>query len=236
MTNNKRQRTRPTRLHQAIRADVLHTAQELVACGLTVGNSGNVSARVPEADRLLLAITPHARYYDTLTPEDIIVVDEAGQPVAGQGLPSSELLLHIALYRARPDVGAVIHSHPVMASVIAVTGRPIPLILEDQVIYLGGQIEVAPYAMTGSAELAQAAVNALGERNACVLAHHGALCVGRDLRAALCACRYLEKAAQVFLLAAWTGPVNVLPPEAVKAARAFSPKGWSGSEKRELVV
>ncbi len=204
-----------------IRCDVLQAAQALLTLGLTVGNSGNVSARVPDADRLLLTITPHGCYYDTLTPQDIVVVDQEGEAVAGDGIPSSELLLHAAVYQARPDVGAVIHTHAPMSSAAAVVGRPIPPILEDQVIYLGGEIQVAPYAITGSLELARAALDALGERNACLLANHGALSVGRDLRAALCACQYLEKLAQVFLFAGWSGQMNVLPPKAIEAVMVF---------------
>ena len=203
------------------RRAVLEAAQGLLAHGLTVGNSGNVSARVPDERRLLLAITPHARYYDTMTAEDIVVVDEEGEPVVGEGIPSVELGLHAAIYRLRPDVGAVIHAHPPMASAAAVVGRPIPPILEDQVLCLGGQIEVAPPALTGSPELAANAVRALGEGNACLLANHGALAVGRDPRAALCHCQYLEKLAQVFLFATWAGSVNVLPPDMVEAATAF---------------
>jgi L-fuculose-phosphate aldolase len=207
--------------YEAIRREVLLTAQALATNGLTVGDSGNVSGRVADPDRLLLAITPHGRYYDLLTPEDIVVVDEEGEPIAGDGIPSAELLLHAAVYRARPDAGAVIHAHPPLASAAAVVGQPIPPILEDQMIFLGGQIEVAPHAMTGSPELVGRALAALGDRNACLLANHGALSVGRDLRAALHACQYLEKVAQAFLYATWAGQVNVLPPEVVKVETAF---------------
>jgi L-fuculose-phosphate aldolase len=207
--------------YEAIRREVLLTAQALATNGLTVGDSGNVSGRVADRSRLLLAITPHGRYYDLLTPEEIVVVDEEGEPVAGDGIPSAELLLHAAIYRARPDAGAVIHAHPPLASAAAVVGRSIPPILEDQMIFLGGQIEVAPHAMTGSPELVGRALAALGDRNACLLANHGALGVGRDLRAAFHACQYLEKVAQAFLYATWAGQVNVLPAEVVKVESAF---------------
>jgi len=207
--------------YEAIRKEALITAQAMLSYGLTIGDSGNVSARVPDPDRLLLAITPHGCYYDTLSPEDIVVVDEEGEPVAGDRIPSVELLLHAAIYRARPDVAAVIHAHPPLASAAAVVGRPIPPILEDQMIFLGGQIEVAPHAMTGSPQLVDYALGALGDRNACLLANHGALAVGHDLRAALTACQYLEKLAQAFLFATWAGQVNVLPPDVVEVETKF---------------
>jgi len=207
--------------YETIRAEVLRTAQAMLAEGLTIGDSGNVSARVPHGERLLLAITPHGQYYDLLTPEDIVVVDEEGEPVAGDAIPSAELLLHAEVYRVRPDVGAVIHTHSPMASAASIVGRPLPPVLEDQMIFLGGQIEVASHAMTGSEELVGTAAEALGDRNACLLANHGALCVGRDLRAALCACQYLEKLCQAYLFATWCGEANVLSPEVVAAETAF---------------
>jgi L-fuculose-phosphate aldolase len=207
--------------YETIRAEVLTTAQAMLAEGLTIGDSGNVSARVPDEERLLLAITPHGQYYDLLNQEDIVVVDEEGEPVVGDAIPSAELLLHAEVYRVRPDVGAVIHTHSPMASAASIVGRPLPPVLEDQMIFLGGQIEVASHAMTGSEELVGTAVEALGDRNACLLANHGALCVGRDLRAALCACQYLEKLCQAYLFTAWCGKANVLSPEVVAAETAF---------------
>lgn len=207
--------------HEELRREVLETARALLALGLTVGNSGNVSARVPHPERLLLALTPHARHYDEMTPEDVLIVDEEGEPVAGDGIPSVELGLHAALYRARPEAGAVIHAHPPMAGAAAVFGRAIPPILEDQMIYLGGQIEIAPPASSGSSELVQGALAALGEHNACLLGNHGALAVGRDPRSALFNCQYLEKLSQVFLFATWAGNVNVLPPDVAEAGMAF---------------
>lgn len=207
---------------EAARKAVLDTAQTLLSCGLTVGDSGNVSARIDDAEgRLLVAITPHGRYYDELTVEAIPVVDSEGEPVDGDALPSVELLLHVAVYEARPDVRAVIHAHPTWSSAVAVLGQAIPPLLEDQLIYLGGQIDVACHAPTGSDELPGYAIQALGERNACLLAHHGVLTVGRTPRAALHHCQYLEKAALAFLCAILVGQVPVLPPEALAAGEAF---------------
>ena len=204
------------------RVAVLRTAQTLLNCGLTIGDSGNVSSRLtgPEG-QLLIAITPHGRYYDELTAEDIPVVDIEGDPFDGDALPSVELMLHVAVYQARPNVGAVIHAHPPWSSAAGTLEQPIPPILEDQVVYLGGEIAVAPYATTGSEELAAYAVEALGERNACILAHHGILTVGKTPKSALHHCQYLEKTALAFLCATWAGRINLLPPEALAIARAF---------------
>jgi len=209
------------------RRQVLQIAQQLLDKRLTVGSSGNVSQRLGAE---LLAITPNRRYTEDLTPADILATTFEGDVVAGEGIPSSELMLHVGVYQARPDVQAVIHVHPRYVSAAAVSGRPIPPILEDQMIFLGGQIEVAAHAMSGSDELAAAAVAALGDRHACLLANHGAITVGRDLRAALYACEYLEKLCQAFLWASLLGALtdqgrlgslNVLPADVVETERAF---------------
>jgi len=203
--------------YEMMRTDVLNVARTMLALGLTVGDSGSVSARVGEsAGHALLAITPHCRYIDELASHDIVVVDEEGKRVEGKSVPSAELPLHAAVYRARPDVGAVIHAHPPMSSATSVVGRPIPPILEDQLIYLGGQIEVAPHAMAGSKDWVWGATKALANRNACLLANHGALTVGKDLKAAFIACQYLEKCAMAFLYATWAGQVNRLPSQAAE--------------------
>lgn len=204
------------------RAAVLQAAQLLLTHNLTIGDSGNVSARVSNPDgQPLLAITPHARFYDELTAEDIPVVDFEGEPIVGDALPSVELMLHVTIYQARPDVGGIIHAHPMWGSAAAVLGQPIPHILEDQGIYLGGEIVVSRYAPTGSDELAEYGVEALGERNACLLAHHGVLTVGKDPRSAMHHCQYLEKTALAFLCTTCTGQANPLPPEGIAATQAF---------------
>ena len=200
------------------RRSVLDTAMRLLTHGLTIGTSGNVSQRVGPN---LVAITPSRRYYEDLLPEDIVVVDYEGEPVSGEGLPSSELMLHVGVYQARQDVGAVIHCHPPYATAAAVLGQPIPPILEDQMIFLGGQIEIAPHAVSGSSELAQVGVAALGDRNACLLANHGALVVGRDLRAAVYACDYLEKLALAYLWGSASRQLTPLSPEATAVTRVF---------------
>jgi L-fuculose-phosphate aldolase len=204
--------------YEIMRTDVLNVTRTMLAKGLTFGDSGSVSTRVGEsAGQMLLAITPQGRYVDELASHDIVVVSEEGKPVEGKSTPSAELPLHVAIYRARPDVGAVIHAHPPMSSATAVVGRPIPPILEDQLAYLGGQIEVAPYAMPDCQEWVWGAVTALSNRNACLLANHGALTVGKDLKTAFIACQYLEKCAMAFLYATWAGQVNSLPVQVAKA-------------------
>lgn len=207
---------------QQAREEVLETARRMVEKGLVVGNSGNVSLRLPARDgRELLAITPSRRDYDLLRPEDVPVIDFDTEPVEGDLVPSVESLLHIGIYRARPKVGAVIHTHPVYASIIAVAGLEIPPILDDQVVFLGGEIKLARYAVSGSDEMVASVIEALGERNAVLLPNHGAVGAGRDLREAFTNCELLEKTAKIYFGALSLGKVNPLPGEALEAARAF---------------
>jgi len=189
--------------------------------GLVVGTSGNVSMRLPAEGQDLMAVTPNKRYYDLLGMEDIIVTTFSGDTIEGELVPSSEVLLHAAIYEARPEVNAVVHTHSPFASAAAVAGVSIPPLLDDQVTFLGGEITVAPYALPGTEELGQNAARALGNRQAVMLANHGAVGVGRGIREALTACELLEKTAQVFFWARLLGAPRELPPDALRAGKAF---------------
>jgi L-fuculose-phosphate aldolase len=201
---------------------VLEAALRLVERGLVVGKSGNVSLRLPPEDgRELLAITPSQRDYDSLSVDDIQVVDFAAAPVEGKLPPSIETMLHIGIYKARRNISAVIHTHSIYASIAAVAGLEIPPIMEDQVNYIGGEIKLAKYALAGSDELVTNTITALGERNAAILPHHGAVGIGRTMREALTVCELIEKTAKIYIYAKALGQVNTLPNEALEAQKAF---------------
>lgn len=201
---------------------VLKASQKMLEKGLVVGTSGNVSLRLPpQNDRELLAITPSRRYYDLLTVDDIQVIDFEGEPVEGELVPSVEAMLHIGIYQARGNVNAVVHTHSVFASAISVAGLEIPAIMDDQVTCLGGEIELAKYALPGSQELGENVLAALGEKNAVLLPNHGAIGIGRSMREAFTACELLEKTAKVYFLALALGKVGQLPAEAKEVEQAF---------------
>jgi L-fuculose-phosphate aldolase len=204
------------------KAEVLETARQMDQKGLVVGTSGNVSQRFREpAGRELVAITPSGRHYDTMRVEDIVLVDMEGQRVEGELAPSIETMLHVGIYKARKKICAVVHTHAVFGSIIAVIGEEIPSILDDQVTYLGGEIKVATYALPGSPELVGNAVAALGSSNAVVLANHGTLAVGRNLREAFNNCELLEKTARVYVLARSLGALMPLPADMAEVEKAF---------------
>lgn len=190
---------------------VLEAAQQMVQKGLVVGNMGNVSMRlINTGGKELLAITPSGRYYDSLDPDDIVIVDFDGKCIEGKLKPSVETMLHIEIYKTRKKVNAIVHSHPVFGSVVAVAGMEIPAILDDQVVCLGGGINVAEYAPSGSLEMVRSVVSALDERNAVIMANHGALSVGSDMRDALTNCEILEKTARIYVYALGLGKINLL--------------------------
>jgi L-fuculose-phosphate aldolase len=210
---------------------VLEAARDMSEKGLVVGTSGNISLRLPSAGKKqLLAITPTSRHYDTLDIDDIPIIDFDGQPVEGDLPPSVETPLHIGIYRARKNVNAVIHTHSVFASAVSVAGLDIPPIMEDQVIFLGGEIKLAGHALSGTRELVTNVIGALGDRSAVLLPNHGAVGTGRTMRDAFTACELIEKTARIFLLALAAGKVNLVPAQALEADKALYDKLQNANE------
>lgn len=199
----------------AERQEVLEAVRRIVDAGLVAGASGNVSRRIRTPDGELVAVTASRVPYHRFTLDDVLVVDFDVDPVVGDGIPSSESLCHMAVYRARADVGAVIHTHSVHASAFAVAGLAIPCILDEQVITLGGAVELAEYAASASQGLADNAVVALGERAAVLLRHHGVLGVGADLEEASAVVELVERIAQIRAVTVALGMANELQAEVV---------------------
>jgi L-fuculose-phosphate aldolase len=169
----------------------------------------------------VVAITPSGLRYDIMKPDDIVIVDLEGQRIEGDLAPSIETLLHTGIYKMRKKVNAVIHTHPVYGSVIAVAGLEIPPILDDQVTQIGGEIKVAQYALSGSPEMTTNVLAALGPRNAALLANHGAIALGRNMQEAFTVCQLLEKTAKIYLLALGLGKPSLLPADAADLEKAF---------------
>ncbi len=208
---------------------IVDTGKKILASHLVEGSWGNISARRLDGT---VAITPSGRAYDTLGREDISVVDEKGQVIGGRHSPSSELPLHLAIYAARPDVKAIVHTHSVYACACAVAQTAIPPVMEDLVQIVGGAVEVSKYCLPGSQELAIAAVAALEEKNAVLLARHGVVACGRNLAEALTVASIVEKTAKIFLLAQQLGKVSLLDEEDIAVLRNFYINDYS---KRQLV-
>lgn len=196
---------------------VVATSKKMVDSGLVVGTWGNVSMRIEEK----VVITPSGMSYSKLSPEDMVVVDIDGNVVKGKWKPSTDTSLHAMIYKARRDVTGIIHTHPIFASAIAVTRCGIPPIIEDLVQIVGGEINVAAYAPPGTKELAENAVKALSDRNAVLLANHGAVGVGRDVEEAFMVCKIVEKSAQILIYSKILGNPVILDGKDVKRLRKF---------------
>lgn len=152
-----------------MRDAVLAAARDLLALGLTAGHAGNVSARLPDGTVVVTAAGPK---------DDTVVLSLDGAVVAGTREPSTERALHLAVYRAHPEVGAVVHAHPVHATMFACARRPIPAAVDEFALYVGGDVPCAAYAPSGSDELAANAAALLGDRRAVLLASHGLVTTG----------------------------------------------------------
>jgi L-fuculose-phosphate aldolase len=196
--------------HAEQRAQLVREANRLQPLGLATGTSGNLSVR--SADGML--ITPSGIAYDTLRPEDIVPVVFTGPGTAQwqHALePSSEWLMHQAVYQARPEAGAVVHGHPTYATVLAIQGLEIGPLHYMIAAAGGAPIRCAPYHTYGTPELSRAAVAALEGRKACLLAHHGLLAFERDLAKAMWLAGEVETLAQQTLMCLSLGGPRLLP-------------------------
>ena len=202
---------------------MLAAAQKMAARGLAVGTSGNVSMRLGVAPdgRELMAITPSGVEYDSLNAEDVLVTDMDIEPLEGDGVPSSESLLHAEIYRRRRDAGAVMHTHSPYATAAAVAGVDIPPIIDEMVLVVGGEIKVSEYAFPSSDALAANVCDALGRRNAALIRNHGVVGVGADLQEAMQVCELVEHAARVMVYASALGGATSLPAEVLEAETAL---------------
>jgi glutamate-1-semialdehyde 2,1-aminomutase len=202
------------------RQAVLNTCRSLVEKGYLVGTGGNVSMRVADeaAAESVVAITPSSRDYRTLSPEDICVVDLAGQVRAGTSAPSVETTAHLAVYARRPDVNAVIHTHQPYASTFTLIGRSIPALFDEQVANLGPEVKLVGYGISGSQEMTEQIVGGLENQcNAYLIQNHGVLCLGTTLAQAALNVELLEKVARVYYYALGTGQeISPLPAESTQ--------------------
>jgi L-ribulose-5-phosphate 4-epimerase len=190
---------------------------ELVRNGLVAWTSGNVSARVPGAD--LLVIKPSGVAYADLTAESMVVCDLSGTRVSGELSPSSDTASHAYIYRHLPEVGGVVHTHSRYATAWAARGEPIPCVITAMADEFGGEIPIGPFAPIGGEEIGRAVVTTLsGHRSPAVLLRsHGVFTVGATARDAVKAAVMCEDAACTVHLASMMGQVTPLPPGQIDA-------------------
>jgi L-ribulose-5-phosphate 4-epimerase len=185
---------------QTAKQQILEYCLRSMEYGLNFNTQGNISLRVPDQPNRFL-ITPTDLEYDRMTAEDIVLVDEDANVIEGKHEPSSEVTVHLAVYRRRPDVNAIVHTEPVYANVWGVIGEPITGALVNMVIYTKGEVPVMPFALSNNTAFGDAMCDVMGERNAVVWANHGMLTVGENLRDAFKTSVAVESAAKVLLYA-----------------------------------
>ena len=190
---------------------------ELPRNGLVAWTSGNVSARVPGAD--LMVIKPSGIGYDDLTPESMVVCDLDGNPVSDGYTPSSDTATHAYIYRHMPEVGGVVHTHSTYATAWAALGEPIPCVITAMADEFGGEIPVGPFALIGSDEIGRGVVATLsGHRSPAVLMRsHGVFTIGPAVRDAVKAAIMCEDVARTVHAARLLGHPEPLPRDQVDA-------------------
>ncbi len=211
------------------RGRVAAAARRLAADGLVTGTAGNVSTRAGE----LVAVTPTGARLEELTPEAIAVVDLDGEQVAGELAPTSELGLHLGIYR-RHQAGAVVHSHARFATALACVLDELPVV-HYQMLALGGPIRVAPYATFGTPELAELTLEALEGRSAALMANHGAIAYGPDLDTAMDHALLLEWACELYWRASVVGAPRTLDrSEQLAFVETVSRRGYGITRRSDL--
>lgn len=208
-------------LLQAQRQQVVDIGMRIVRHGLAHDGQGNISVYDRRAG--YIAISPTGLPYEQRQAQDICVVTPDGELVEGTCIPTSEHALHYTFYRARPDVNAVLHTHAEYATIFSITGKAsMPVVLAEAGAMLGGPVPVAPYGRPGTQTVADVTVAAAGQGSAAIMANHGLVTVGPDLRQALKVANALESMAKAIVLAGRLTPqVATIDDEEVKILSAM---------------
>jgi L-fuculose-phosphate aldolase len=200
------------------RIALIEAARSMAGLGINQGTAGNISVRTAEG----MLITPSAIPYDEMTPEMVALMTLDGDYGAFEGprRPSSEWRFHLDIMRARPEVGAIVHTHAPYATAISMTRRSIPPCHYMITRFGGGDVRCADYALFGSAELSVNALAALAGRRACLLANHGFIATGADLPAAMAAAVELEALSKQYILSLSIGGPVLLSDAEIDDAKA----------------
>ncbi|MEI7846883.1 MAG: L-fuculose-phosphate aldolase [Chloroflexota bacterium] len=192
---------------------IVEYGRKLITSQLTTGSGGNLS--IYNRSENLVAIKPSGVDYFLMKPEDVVVVDLDGQVVEGDMTPSSELRFHLALLKSRADINAVVHTHQVYATTIACMNWELPAV-HYLVGFSGNKVPLAQYATFGSQQLSDNIVAAIGSYNACLMANHGIVTVGRDIGSAFATADELELVARLYYQTKCIGEPVILSDDEMK--------------------
>jgi L-ribulose-5-phosphate 4-epimerase len=201
---------------ETLREEIWRLHLELPRNNLVAWTSGNVSGRDPEMG--LVIIKPSGIRYEDLTPESMVVVDLDGKVVEGNHKPSSDTCAHVYVYRHRPDVNGVVHTHSTFATAWAAVGRPIPAVLTAICDEFGGPVPVGAYAKIGGDEIGQEIIRSIGSSPAILMKNHGVFTVGKTPEAAVKAAVMVEDVARTVFYALQMGQPEEIPAEEIARA------------------
>lgn len=195
---------------QAEREEIVLAGRRLAGRRLVAGNDGNISVR---ADHNSILITPSGRSLGSLAPSDMPLLNSQGEPIVGELKPSTEAAMHLAIYRGRPDVGAVVHAHPPYATAFATAGVELPWEAVPELIVFVGPVALCSYATPGTEAVPQSLEPYWADHNAFLLRNHGLLTVGESLNEAQYRLEIVEHAAKILHLSHQLGGAAKLPPD-----------------------
>lgn len=183
--------------YRELKQSIIDACLRLEAMGYVIGTYGNASARIPGG----LIVTPSRVDYHTITPDDMVTVADDGTKLDGHRLPSSETDVHRLIYLARPDVGAILHTHSFYATALSCLHETVPVIVEEQSQVVGDAIRCAPYVPAGQHEtLGHAVAETIGASNGVLLANHGVVTCGRNVDESLFVAQIVERVCQMYLM------------------------------------
>jgi len=205
---------------------LLWVAKEMLRINLVQGTAGNLGARLPDGNAVL---TPSSLDYMEMTLDDLVVCDLDGNVLEGTRGPTTEKALHLAALRQHEDIGATMHCHAKYATMFALTRTPIPAVIEEFDVFVGGDVEVADYCTTGTQELADEIASRVATKAAVLMANHGLFAVGKDPKDALHIAALVERTAEIIWGAHALGSVVPLPEEVNKTFAGYYRFGRTGT-------
>lgn len=205
---------------QELKKEMIEITRRMYDKGFVAANDGNVSVRIN--DRIL--VTPTGKSKGFLKVSDLVWVDLNGKKLEGKLKPTSELLMHLFVYKKREDVKAVVHAHPPYSTALAIAGIELPDSVMPEVITSLGEIPLAPYGTPSTQEVPDSISDLIKSYDAIILRNHGVLTVGKDLAEAYFKLERVEHYAQVFCLTKTFGKIKKLPPEQLEKLREIKKK------------
>lgn len=209
-----------------VKAELLWAAKEMSRTNLVEGTAGNLGARLPDGTAVL---TPSSVDYAAMTLEDLVVCDLDGNVLEGHRSPTTEKALHLGALRMHADIHATMHCHAKHCTMFALTHQPVPAVIEEFVVYVGGDVECADYRTTGTEELGEEVAKRVSDRAAVLMANHGLFAVSRDPRSVLHVAQLVERTAEIVWGARMLGEIVPIPEDVNRTFAGYYRFGRTGS-------